>query len=67
MKLFGRDAGAKLQGAGEDHPFNLGGKWVREGDETFELVANLLSLARQEVSYERISVTNPICIHSMHP
>jgi hypothetical protein len=42
----------KLQGAGQDHPFVLGGERVRKVEETLDLVANLMSLARQEVSYE---------------
>jgi hypothetical protein len=43
-----------LQGAGQDHPFVLAGAGVGQVDETLDFVANLLSLAGKEVSYELI-------------
>jgi hypothetical protein len=41
-----------LQGAGQDHPLVLEGERLREVDETLDFVANLLSLAGQEVTYK---------------
>jgi hypothetical protein len=44
-----------LQGARQDHPLVLDGGRVREVDGTLVFVANLVSLAGQEVTYECIS------------
>jgi hypothetical protein len=45
-----------LQGAGQDRSFVLDGERVSEVDETLDVVANLLSLAGQEVTYAGVSV-----------
>jgi hypothetical protein len=44
-----------LHGAAQDHALVLEGERVQKVDETLDFVANLLSLAGKEVTYEWVS------------